>query len=373
MGLLESLADDEANLKIQTGKDTDDGEESKATGDDTGYEPDRKSARGRISARRSARNAKASPRSEGEVSQEDGGASRRALGDSSGSSESASGDGSSSSRDEGTSQGDGNLEDAPKDDAGWAKYRREQRELKAQLKEANEKLAKAVAQPVKAETTQAEVKAVVKQRTLDELGAEPDREKDLAGWLVYNAEKQNIIMEELRAANTKATETSESDRRANMVSNAAIQDIESYKQRQPDFQAAFDHMKTQYSNAVRLLKPGITQQELTNLIATEIYNRAQECIKTGAHLGEVLYDTAIEQFGYRRGAARTVESTRQGTGNKPNLKVVSQNQRRSASSLEGGGSSGANRITIEQAAEMSPEELLSLSPEDSAYLASLGV
>jgi hypothetical protein len=384
MGLLASIAEDEAALKTLTGKDHDDGEENNSSNEsaerdeDGGYQPDRRSARERIASRRSSRKSRASSQAESQAPQEDGRSARGALGDTSGSGEESSGNGSASSGNGGASQGDadGVLETAPKDDAGWAKYRREQRELKAKLKDAEAELAKARSAPATETKTipeqKAEVAANVKKRTLEELGAEPDREKDLAGWLVWNAEKNNIITEELRAAQTTTETKSKDDQRASAIAGAAVQDIESYKSVQPDFAPAFDHMKAEYTKAVKLLKPGISQQAITNLVASEIYNLALQCMKDGSSLGEVLYDKSIEQFGYRPGQARTSQEVRQGTGSKPNLKVVSDNRKRSASSLEGGGRGGANRVTPEQAAEMSPGELLELPEEDAEYLRSLG-
>ena len=80
------------------------------------------------------------------------------------------------------------------------------RELRTKLKELETSKAAAPAEQKQEPEKKAgdpamstEVKETVKRRTVDELGEEPNKDDDLAAYLVWNAERNKIILEELQA------------------------------------------------------------------------------------------------------------------------------------------------------------------------------
>ena len=379
-GLLASLEDDIAAAGItqeELARFDDEDVNHQITGDDNGsaeeddYEPDSKSARDRIAKRREGR----SPL------EDEGGSPSDTSGKSRGS------DGSSSDTGKGTPQDGETLpsedeELEPKKESDWARHRRELREAQAEINRLkNAPVVDKAAQP--AATTEATstptqpsaaVAEAVKKRTLAELGTEPDRNEDLAGWLVWNAEKNSIMVEEMQAE-------SKAERAKALVREVFVemeQSDKAYEAIRPDYPQAIAHATKAYAQAVKVLMPGYTDAQIDQAIKKEKLALAFKCAQDGTRLQDVLYDIAIERFGYDPEAASTADNNpapevrRAATPPKPSLKVVEKNQRRSASPLEGGGRSGTPRITLEQASQMSPYELMSLPPEDIAYLEAQG-
>lgn len=339
-GLLESLEEDMEKLKEQTTGEPNEEREN--------YEPDSKASRDRIESRR----AKRTPQNEDAAPQNDGGDARGSSGDSQGSSEGTHEDAQPVQED---------VEEAPKDAAGWAKHRREKRELAAE----NKRLADLVAKGTQPKADP-EVKLDTKSET-NTANPEPDKEKDLAGWLVWNAEEQKKWREEQTIKSSKDQET----QKVNNLVSAAREEIDqiqdAYRKTNPDYDNAINHAKAEYTRALKLLNPSLTDAQAKAAIDKETFQIALHCNKNGMNLGEVLYDAAIERFGY----VKSEESgeTKPAT---PNLKLINNNKKKSASPLEGGGQKAAGRITLEAAANMSPAELQSLGAEDWKYLESHG-
>lgn len=210
---------------------------------------------------------------------------------------------------------------------------------------------------------------------MEALGAAPDPKADLAGFLVHqnqvNSLKNDFLDNQIEARE-------QTERRTTMI-NAAKSEIESIKQsyqkQNPDFDAAFKYGEAEYTRALKALFPKFSASQIKAAFDTEVLNLGIKASREGTNLGEVLYDLAIDRFGYQPNGDG---GQRQQTGGgdrrpgKPNLRVISGNQKRSASPLDGGGRSGGSRITLEQAADMSLGELMSLSEEDTAYLHSQG-
>ena len=113
--------------------------------------------------------------------------------------------------------------------------------------------------------------------------------------------------------------------------------------------------------------PQLNEAQVAQAIDKEIFNLALKCNKEGTNLGEVLYDMAIERFGYESGSKPANPAVL-----RPNLRVVANNKKKSASPLAGGGEGAKPRITIEQASDMSPAELMDLDASDWEYLNSQG-
>ncbi len=362
--LFESLEEDkkaaeEAGITI---KEQDNGQESTEESGEHKY--DTRASRERISGRRLRRNSGASSLNESEASQEDGGASRGSRGDSQGSSSGTSEDAQASQQPSGTSQSSESVleESEPKDDSSWAKYRRERRELETKARKLEQELADAR----KTYSEPAAPKIAEKPSDAAKSSPEPDKEKDLAGWLVWNAEEQR----NWRASEQERFQKETENRKVETLIRSAQQEIDSiqdaYRKTNPDFDNAIAHARAEYGKAVKVLNPTMSESAIKQAIDQEIFNMALKCNRDGTNLGEVLYDTAIERFGYNKS-----DTSDSGSKN-PNLRIISQNKRKSASSLEGGGQKGAGRVTLEAAANMSPAELQSLSADDWSYLRQQG-
>lgn len=345
-------------------------DEEDASERDSGYQPDLESARGRVAGRRAARNSGTSSQNKVETPQKDDGASRGRSGES-------HGDGGGTQGDDGASQESGSpsqgseklLEDdkklSPKEEAY---NRRINRENETKIKDLETQLA-ALSKPAEVKTETVKASEPAKSETLEDWlknNPKPDREKDLAGYLVWNAERQEVKEEQESKA---SIQTQEQTKLTNLVSSAKqeIESIESnYKKANPDYDNAINFAKEQYSKSVKLLMPHLNDAQISQLIDKERLAVALKCTREGTNIGEVLYDMAIERFGYEPGGRPNIAA------NKPNLRVVSNNKRKSASSLEGGGQSGRARVSLEAAADMSPQELMSLDSSDLEYLESQG-
>ena len=259
------------------------------------------------------------------------------------------------------------------------------RELRTKLKELETSKAAAPAEQKQEPEKKAgdpamstEVKETVKRRTVDELGEEPNKDDDLAAYLVWNAERNKIILEELQAEARRSNEVA-------LVSRAKeeIKEIESsFRRRQPDYDKAIAFATDEFAKAVRRVNPGvkITDAQVKAAVDQFRWRTAMQCARDGTDFAEVLYDIAIEEYGYSpESSAGDTEveippaATARRAAPKPDLNKVASNRRRSATHLEGSGERGRPRVTLEQAARMSPQELMNLPDEDIAYLESMGL
>ena len=368
--LFESLEQDIAQLEKE--KDNGQGksgskEDGKLSEQESGSDD---SARKRVSSRRAARKPASPSQGESSAPQKDGGDARGSLGDTPGRGEGTPEDGGAPLGDGSPSPGsgeDGDVLEKPLSPKEEAYHRRIARENAAKIKELEDKLA-TLSKPV-AEPAKPEAKVEPAKETLDQWRSrnpEPDKEKDLAGWLVWNAEDNRHWREEQSASYAKTQE----ERRYETLVQSAKQEIEQiqidYKKTNPDYDNALTHATQEYSRALKTLMPQLTEAQVQQAIDKEIFNLALKCNKEGTNLGEVLYDMAIERFGYDSSASPAKPVLR------PNLRVVANNKKRAASPLSGGGEGAKSRITIEQASEMSPQELMDLDASDWEYLNSQG-
>lgn len=329
------------------------------TDEDEDYDED--AARERIEQRKQQR---ADGGNDAKPPRDDGGASRGTGGD-------ASGDSKTSSKNGEVSQVKDGDEPEPTSPAGWAKARRELREAKAAASRTTaletELAALKATKPAAAElpvikTT--DTKTTTRPKSLAELGQEPDRNEDLAGWLVYQAEAQRI-RDEQRDRESQTT----------MLARDAAEKITAeqseYRETNPDYDNALNHAKKEFTSAFKRLNPRATEPEIRKALALEVVQTAYQCERDGASLGEALYDMAIERFGYEPQDHTNPNPNPSGKvppaaprQPKVDLKVVANNKRRSASAMEGGGQRTAPRLTVEQKANMSLNELMQLPAEE---------
>jgi hypothetical protein len=372
--LLESLEQDIAQLEkekdngqVQSGSETDGKLSEQESGSDNG-------ARKRVSSRRSARKSARDTQSDGGAPREGSGEARGSLGDTPGSGEVKPQDVEASLGDGGTPSGSGENGDvlekplSPKEEAY---HRRIARENAAEIKELKNQLAALSKPPVAELAKPAETPKPELKESLDQWRSrnpEPDREKDLAGWLVWSAEDGRKWREEQNASNAK----SQQEKQYDTLVQSAKQEIEqiqsSYRKTNPDYDNALTHAKNEYSKAVKTLMPQLTEAQIGQALDKEIFNLALKCNKEGTNLGEVLYDMAIERFGYDSENVKPVARP----GLRPSLRVVADNKKRAPSPLAGGGEGAKPRVSMEQASQMSPQELMDLDATDWEYLNSQG-
>lgn len=317
-----------------------------------------------------------SPRDESGTSSGDGRASRGQQRASRGSGKDAQSESGSSQEDARASQEDGEeVLEKPLTNADWARQRRENRELKARLAKLEAEKSAPTA-PVKEEA-----KPEVKNEKA-ELDKEPDKTQNYQAWLEWKIAKndstiegQQKLIEELKEERVKTRKQEEEDR----VTNAAIEEFtnieEAYKKQNPDYENAIDFARKKYLDAAKMFYPDKTEKQIEEAIDKQMLAYAAGYAAKGLNPAEELYDLVQEKFGYVKAEAMpepAEEKPRQEVKQRPNLKVVNENRRRSASPLGNGGQGGSIPITKQIAADMSLGEFSRLTPDDLMNLENMG-
>lgn len=301
------------------------------------------------------------------------------------------GDGRPSRGDAGKSSGSGNDElnddDEAEDPVAMARMRRENRELKAKLREREEKDASGANADGEDKTKQTTTKKDDPKVT----DPEPDKAKNPDAWKDWKIRDQDRRLEVVEGTTTQTREQIE----ANETVRGAVEEFKAirdrYIEKNPDFVPAFNHAFNEYCVALLKVNPSWTRDRVQKEVDWQILKYSGECARKKIDPAEAIYDMAIERFGYKPGSGmkrgteddggedegqddgrRGAEGMRRQNGKRPNLSVVKNNQRRSASPLHGGGQSGNIQLTREAVANMSLGELKDLSQEDWDRLERLG-
>lgn len=262
-------------------------------------------------------------------------------------------------------------DDKPKTNADWARQRRELRELKAKL--AQLESTKTASAPA------AEIKPAAESPKSPEKITEPDKNVNYQAWLEWKLEQNDLTIKEQNkvAEDYKIWKADQTKQRETQVAiNNAVGEFqgieESYQKKNPDYLNAMEFARNEYARALKLTNPQMTQQQIDSKIDYDILTFASQKSQAGLNPAEELYDMAIERFGYTRAEAkREVEEWTQKPASKSNLKVVSNNKRRSASPLSGGGRGGDIPVTLENAANgMTMGEFSNLTPDQLMQLES---
>jgi hypothetical protein len=185
-------------------------------------------------------------------------------------------------------------EDKPLSPKEQAYYRRKARELEAE----NKRLREAQAAPKPEPVAKKDEPKPEDYRDWKTKNPEPDKEKDLAGWLVWNAEDQRKWREEQSAVIAQSEETRRMD---TLVQDAQqeIVDLEAeYRKSNNDYDNAMDFAKGEFAKAMRITNPGITEVQIKKELQKLVLQTALRCDRDRTSLGETLYDMAIERFGY---------------------------------------------------------------------------
>lgn len=322
-------------------------------------------------------------RSEGRASSEDAGASQRYSGESRGNNAETQDDSEGTQTDASTSQKDGedgavrgqrgsDLLDEPTTpltNADWARQRRELRELKAKLAQLEASKS--------SETKPAEKSSEIVKSP--EKTVEPDKNVNYQAWLEWKLmqndntiQEQKVLLEDYKtwkAEQTRQTETQQ------VINNAVgeFQTIEaSYQKTNPDYLDAMEFARNKYAEALSITNPQMTKKQIDAKIDYDILTFASQKSQLGLNPAEELYDLAMERFGYQKTASKLEideeQPIQRRQAEKPNLRTVSNNRRRSASPLTGGGQGGSIPLTKEIAANMNMAEFSQLTPDELATL-----
>jgi hypothetical protein len=149
---------------------------------------------------------------------------------------------------------------------------------------------------------------------------------------------------------------------------------QSYKGQNPDYLNAISHARNKYADSIKTLYPKMTDSQINTAIDHEILKFASECSQKGLNPAEELYDMAIERFGYAKQAPKVEEPAKpepkaeKRPDLKPDLRVVSNNKKRSATPLAGGGRGGSIPLTKEMADDLTLGEFSKLTPDQIAAL-----
>lgn len=276
-------------------------------------------------------------------------------------------------------EGDGTQEDAPPSpedgetvleeekpltNADWARQRKENRELRAKI--AQLEAAKTAPQP--APPPPAPAPAPPNK----EAAKEPDKNVNYQEWLEWKLaqsdntiQEQNKLYKELsdwkngQEARTKEQETWNND------ATAFVEIENRYKATNPDYGNAADYARDKYFNALKISMPQATDAQINAAINNEVMGYARMWRSQGLNPAEEFYDMAIERFGYEKADEEAVATPpMRRTPEKPNLRVVNNNRKRSATPLNGGGQGGSVPLTKEAAADMTIGEWNKLTPSE---------
>jgi len=334
---------------------------------------DEEQSRERIAARRASQSESGTPQSDG--------GEQRGLGDNAqGSGETTSENGSLSRESDErlkTSEGE-TAEQEPKTPGEWAAYRQKLRAEKEENRRLKEQLA-AVSIP-KVETPKPTIAASpqidlnsAEAQLNNLLNSEPNKEQDAASWVLWNAEVSGLE----RQVNMAKIESARKEREAEAVVSGAMREVETFennfKQQKPDYDLAMSHAKKEFATAIKRIAPQWTDSQIETAFIKEKLILSAQAASNGENVAQRLYDEAITRFGYNpqqeiRPAPRQTETERKVVS----VETISKNQDKFVSPLNSGGQSTGSRITLQEAAEMTPFQLMNLDAADVAYLQSIG-
>jgi hypothetical protein len=206
---------------------------------------------------------------------------------------------------------------------------------------------------------------------------EPDRNVNYQEWLEWKiAQQDNTQAEQAKIVNEYKTfmANEQNAKETQAAINRGVEEFQgieqSYIKQNPDYLKAMEFAREKYSDALRLTNPQFTAKQIDAKIDYDILSFAAQASVKGLNPAEELYDMAMERFGYSKAEERAEQSAvRAERREKPNLKVITNNKRRSATPLSGGGRGGDIPLTLDVAANsMTLGEFANLTPGELAQL-----
>lgn len=323
MGLLESIEEDKKKLK-EMGINLNEGEED---GTDT-------------SASEGDRDEESEGSEKDETSKEGSEGEGKPEGGDSGGEE---------SKPEGKEDGDGKApEDSSESDedlnpaaAAFAKMRREKRALEAEL--------------AAVRTPKVEARAEVQEENKD---PEPNKQDSYEQWLEW---KDRQIENKVKILDEKLSNREREDKNSKIYSDAVdeLQEAKArFAKKQPDVDDAANHLVKRIKQSLTDLNPNWSEKRVLSETGNRLLVMAAQAAAKGIDPAEELYDLAIEKYGYSKKEPEHIEDRER----KTDLKTISNNKKKSASPLQGGGQSGSISLTKEAVADMSLSEFSKLTP-----------
>lgn len=145
------------------------------------------------------------------------------------------------------------------------------------------------------------------------------------------------------------------------LTQRAIQEFSSierqYMAENPHYDAAGALVQKEMIRAEMLLNPAMTPERAAQNVMNKILSIASGAVNQGANPCEVLYDMAVERFGFKP------EAKQEAKEKKTDLAKIDSNKKRSATPLAAGGNSGKAAVTLESIANMSLADFNKLTPE----------
>ena len=246
-----------------------------------------------------------------------------------------------------------------------ARLRREARENKAEalrLKQENEELRQG--------RTPAEVKPAAETvKKADPAVTDPEpADKNSPQWDKWNIRDQERRLAAIERRTTEDAKQQELNHRINSAKEEFKAVQARYIEKNPDYVNAFKVGYENYTRSLRIAHPDWTNQEIVNTADYRLLLYAGQMAKKGIDPAAAIYDYCIETLGYVPGSVKNnAQRTRQQVADeddvedeaprgaaprKPNLRVISQNKRRSATGLSGGGQGGSARLNKQDVANM---------------------
>lgn len=219
------------------------------------------------------------------------------------------------------------------------------------------------------------------KKEVDRAPSDPEpADKNSQQWDKWKIREQDRRIEAMEGRTQEDTKQKELNTR---ISNAkdefrAVQS--DYIKKNPDYEQAFSVGYGNYTKALRMAHPEWTNQEIVNTADYRLLLYAGQMAKKGVNPAEAIYDYCIETLGYVPGSGKAAparvqvpvededegeEEAPRGTSNtrKPNLRVIANNKRRSATGLNGPGQGNSARITQQDIANMTLGELANLDTD----------
>lgn len=232
------------------------------------------------------------------------------------------------------------------DAAAFAKQRREMREMKAKL---------AALEAAKSAVPEAKTEAKAEPAPVAD--PEPNKNEDYQGWLEWslrqgardlaalkaeNAETKNLVAEVKKKSDTSDLMT---------AAYQELSDIEdTYKADNADYDNAMSHAQKRFTESLKILNPNLTKKQIEDATRDEVLKVASLAMQQGQNPAEVLYDMAIERFGYVKEQPKEAPKEAEKVKPKLDLAKIEANKKKSATSLGNGGQGGSVPLTKEVAA-----------------------
>lgn len=242
--------------------------------------------------------------------------------------------------------------------------RRKARELAAELERTRAELNALRATPVqKTEAPKPEEKKDAPKASDEFTEPEPNRDTDYDLWQAWNLRrvehKNNVVSKQLaqieewrREREEKEAQIAQQAEQRNLQVQAHQEFLaieEEYKKTAPDYDDAVQSMFNRMLSARSDSNLFEDRKSIESSVKNDLFKFVLKSVASGLNPADELYKLATERYGY-------VNNKQTQKSSKPDLRVISNNQKRSASPLQGGSSASSMQMSEEAAANMTMAE-----------------